>query len=248
MANDLQWLESQLAQQGVLVSAYIVANGISHDNIQTYIEQGQLQRLSIGLYGKEQQDVSWPYIVNALQHQQLIPVRLSGITSLKVQGMISEPITSGEKIQLVSNQFEKLPKWAHEQSVSVVNKVSRIFSKTPENQLTNVELNGLTLVASSVELSILEYLEQVTDEARFGAALKLIQSIESINIDNMLSLLIHSASDKANRLFLHFACKTQQKWAKAFSEVPVSDEVVTVIRDGIVDTRHNITIPAFYPA
>jgi len=254
MVNDLEWLNTQFDQHGVLVSAYVLANGISHERIQTLIAEGHLHRLSISLYAKRPGKIRWPSIINAIQNQQAIPVRLSGMTSLKVHRVIKEKVEEAEKVQLVSNQFEKLPKWAHEQNVSLVNKVSRIFKKVPDAFISSVNVEGMSLKASCPELALLEHLEQVTDETRFAAALTLMKQIQTLDVELMKALLADSLSEKANRLFLHMAqqCSkhTDIEWPKAFSPdcISLSEEVITVIQDGIVDKQHRITVPAFYPA
>lgn len=250
MVNDIEWLDAQLAQHGVLESAYVLANGISHERIQTLISEGQLHRLSVSLYAKQRHPVRWPSIVSAIQNQKGIPVRLSGVTSLKLHQRVKASLKPNEKIQLVSNQFEKLPKWAHAQNVALVNKVSRVFKRMPSVYCTEIEIEGMKLKASCPELAILEYLEQVTDESRFAAALSLLKGIDELDIEQMQELLNVCESEKAKRLFIHLAQQTGKPWGSAFdgSKVTLSEEVVTVIQGGIVDKALRITVPAFYPA
>ncbi len=248
MSSQLEWIDQQLSQAGVLVSTYIIEHGIPHEQIQKFIDNGDIERITIGLYAKKKGPISWENILNAIQNQMRLPVRISGLTSLALQGVVEQP--ENAKIQLISNQFVKLPKWAHGQEWSVVHKVSRLFEQNKNNDIVEVNVGGHPLKVSRIELAMLELIEQVTDEKRFAAALVVMKCLTSVNVEYLQSLLERSESPKANRLFLHYAHKCKHAWIKDVNEatIDLGNDEIQVIKDGILDGNYNITVPAFYPA
>lgn len=250
MSSHLNWIDQQLSKAGVLISSYIIEHGVSHDDIQQMITNGDIERIAIGLYAKKQGPVFWADMLNALQNQMHLDLRLSGLTSLVLQGAINLPEIANQKVQLASNQFIRLPKWAHGQEWSFVHKVSRLFKQNKKDDLLILEINGHKLKASTIELALLELMEPISEENRFAVTLGVMKSMDKIDGERMQSLLERSESAKANRLFLHFANKCKHAWLEDINEqtIDLGEGEIHVIKDGILDDQYNITIPAFYPA
>lgn len=250
MSSELEWIEAQLAQSGILVSSYVVENGIPHDNIQELIAAGELERISVGLYAKQQGYISPLEVVDALQNQVHLDVHVAAMSSLVYQGKVTSPDGDNQKLLLSSPKFIRLPKWVHEREWSSVYSVTRMFEEFAESDFIRMTMDKHEITMSCPELAILECLEPVTNEARFESALHLMRQIDAIDVAKMQSLLARSKSFKTNRLFLHLADKTKRPWFAELNQdnVPLGDGDVQVIKDGILDPKFKITVPAFYPA
>ena len=250
MSSQLTWIEEQLSQSGILVSSYVVENGIPHEQIQEFIAAGALERISVGLYAKQQGFISPVEVVSALQNQMHLDVHVAAMSSLVYQNIFTPPDGNNQKLLLSSAQFIRLPKWVHQREWGAVYSVTRMFDEYSDADFVNVNTAGHNLKVSCLELAILQCLEPVTNEERFESALNLIRQVDTIDVAKMQSLLARSKSIKTNRLLMHLAHKTQRSWFADLKQevMQLDDEEIQVIKDGLSDPTFKITVPAFYPA
>lgn len=250
MSSELAWIEEQLSQSGILVSTYIVENGIPHEQIQEFIAAGELERISVGLYAKQQGYISPLEVVGALQNQMHLDVHVAAMSSLVYQEKLVSPDGDNQKLLLSSTNFTRLPKWVHEREWSSVYSVTRMFDEFAESDFVQLAMDGHAIKVSCLELAVLECLEPVTNEERFENALHLMRQIDSIDVAKMQSLLGRSKSVKTNRLLMHLAEKTKRSWYGELNQSTMNfgEGDVQVIKDGLLDPKFNITVPAFYPA
>lgn len=249
MPSKLNWMISNTAP-GMLVSqSWLSKNGISPSLASCYKNSQWLDKISVGLYVRPGRPAQWQDVLACLQNQTQLPVRLCGLSSLAYQGRSHYLNFSAETIWLAVEKNTRLPAWfhrmaEHNQYMTANSKLTHVIEK----DLLPVDVKGQKVLASILELAILEVLETVPKQVSFEHAAQLFQGLVNLRPRRLQSLLERNSSVKSNRLFLFFAHYYQHPWLKRLDEdkIKLGSGKRQIVKGGGLEKRYLITVPEKY--
>ncbi|WP_448547178.1 type IV toxin-antitoxin system AbiEi family antitoxin domain-containing protein [Thalassotalea fusca] len=246
MSSKLQWINSELSQYDLLLSSYLSRHEIMRSHVQNYLKSGWLESFTQGVYKKPKQVLSWSSALSAVQFQLDLPVHLAGASSLAQQGISHYLSFNNENIQVNATSSLRLPKWLTDSNWSLSFKTSKVLDGLEDNDLTEMVVNNQTIKASTIELAVLEVLENVNDESSFTFAAELFQGLTSLRPRRLQSLLERSKAIKVKRLFLFLAHYYHHPWLKRLNEtkIDLGSGKRQIVKGGTLDKKYLITVPS----
>jgi len=256
MPSKLNWLLSNTMPGGLVLQSWLSAHDISSQLARKYVQSNWLIKLRSGVYARPGRSPQWQDAVHCLISQNKIPIRLIGLTSLTLQGKSQYLQPSHQSIWLGVPAKVILPRWfrgfpksinqniGHEQSEWNLINMGKNQSNT-DNNVIELDVNGISLPASNLELAIFEVLDAIPKSISFDHAAELFQGLVNLSPRKVQSLLQNSHSIKANRLFLFLADFYQMPWRERLDEskINLGSGNRKIVTSGKLDKRYQITIP-----
>ncbi len=207
--NKLQLLHQAWPNNAILTTSALKAKGFSDQLIQKYCRSGWLQRVGVGAFIRQNDQVTWQGGLYALQYDLKKNIHLGGLTALELSGLAHYLKLAPEKLIYLYNTSStksKLPGWftKYFNQKAIFNyKQCHIFNK--EIGLKPLAINGLELIVSEPERAILELLYLVPENISVEHAANLVENLQSIRPKNMQLLLENCRHILIKRLFLCLA-------------------------------------------
>lgn len=256
MTSKLNWLMSNTNPGGVILQSWLSAHDISSQLAKKYVQSNWLVKLRSGVYVRPGRPSQWQDAVYCLISQDKIPVRLIGLTSLTLQGKSQYLQSRNQSIWLGIPPKVVLPRWFRYFSENSSKKVGNEQPKwnvinlgknqpSIENNLIELDVNGIRLPASNLELAIFEVLDAIPKFISFDHAAELFQGLVNLSPRKVQSLLQNSNSIKANRLFLFLADFYQMPWRERLDEskIDLGSGNRKIVIGGKLDKHYQITVP-----
>lgn len=250
MVSKINWLTTQVAPGSLVLQQWLLANGISYSLAHKYLHSGWLKKFSTGVYYRpdtlSEQKPSWAHAVDALHRQAGVALRLAGLSSLAEQGLAHYVSMDTSTSWLGVESQKALPKWFrgfpdHNWVYCHTGKLNLVADK----DLSYVNVNNLSLPASSPELAAYEVVDAIGKKISFEHAAELFQGLVNLSPRKVQDLLSRSRAVRTNRLFLFLSHYSSHAWANHLDESQIAFGAGKrqVIANGHYDSRYQITVP-----
>ena len=152
---------------------------------------------------------------------------------------------NSEKVQVNSPTSLRLPKWLTDENWNLTFKRSKVIEHLEDQDLVELEVNRQKVNASTIELAVLEMLEDIQNESSFVFASELFQGLTSLRPRRVQSLLERSKSIKVKRLFLFLSNYYQHPWLSRLDEnkIELGSGKRQIVTGGALDKSYQITVP-----
>lgn len=203
------------------------------------------------MYRRPGPPLKWQHLVYALQEMGFV-VHVGGRSALDHQGMVHYvPMGERETIYLYSeNQF---PAWLHKVQTNAGFETHRrrLFS-TGSRAVGSTDLPfgawEWPLKYSTRERALLEYLDDLPDNADLDMADKYMEAATTFRPQLMMRLLQACTRIKTKRLTLWLAERHHHAWLDKLdiSDLDLGSGKRVIYKGGVLDKRYHITIPREY--
>jgi hypothetical protein len=246
--TKINLLLQQLPSGAVATSKWLHEKGISLSLTTAYVRSGWLDRLGTGAVVRRGGKVSWLGAVYALQTQLGLSVHPGGKTALGLLGALHYIPLGTPSVELFCRTLENLPRWFTKHDWSARIKVTRsdLFDNDDSGLgLTRIENGEFSIMASSNERAIMEYLYLLEDNYQGDEPVKLMEGMAWLRPDVVQRLLAACGSVKVKRLFLYLAERENHPWLKKLDldKVDFGKGKRQFAQGGYLYPRYQITVP-----
>jgi hypothetical protein len=225
--------------------------GVPQNTAYEYFKSGTLEKLGPGIYSRKNEKLKWFGGVRLLQEELEKKIHISGRTALELHGH-SHYIPLGQKpiVFLTSYKKEKIPNWFTkiDFSCEFQFKNSVLFTKDVEFAKHEFE-KGLSVLVSSRELAILEFINDLDLRYSFETAENYMNGLFGLRADELQSLLENCSSVKVKRVFLYLAEKLNYDYFKKLNISKIDlgkGKRQVILENGQFNQKYKITVPKDY--
>lgn len=223
--------------------------GIYRQLVEKYVRSGWLRRIGKGAFVRLGEQIDWSGGVYAIQNNMKLPVHVSGITALQLQGYAHFiPLGPGSNIYLMGTPGTKLPKWFldYPWQTNIKFKSSNLFGNSSDMGLASLDRKTYEIRISVPERAMMEFLSNVPNEASFEHARMLMEGLTTLRAELVQKLLEACRSVKIKRLFLFLADYCNHKWFERISinKLDLGKGKRMLVKGGQLDSKYLITVPA----
>ena len=243
-ASKLNQLLQTMPRGAVLLSAWLVDMGYSHDLQQKYIRSKWLTPIGRGAYKRTGDDISILGAIYALQKQANKVIYPGGPSALYLQGYSHDIAMENQPLTLFTTEAVALPVWFTKHWSG-----QYIFRRTtmlPVNEtLTDYDTGNFKIHISSVSRAIMECLEMAPAHFDLEEAWLIMESLNALPPQQVQQLLEQCSSIKTKRLFLYFAEKAGHSWFKHlhFTKINLGTGKRSIVKNGVLNPKYQITLP-----
>lgn len=234
-------------KNAVLTTTWLREHGISDQRAWWYAKSGWFNRIAIGAYCFADSNITWSSAVRALQQQLNLPIHVGGKTALQVLGKGHYVNMAIYSIQLFSAPKTGVPRWLQSDywKESFIVYQPNLFKGKDDKWLTNVEIEGQSVVISSPEKAALELCYLVPNHATFSEVALIIEGLVRMRPKLLQSLLQNCQSYKTKRLFLYLAEYFQHSWVSEIdiTNVDLGTGKRVIAGGGHYNDKYKISVP-----
>lgn len=233
---------------GLVVSRQkLLQMGFDKPAIDYFLRSNKLTSVGHGVYRRPGPSLKWEHIVYSVT-QLHYNVHVGSRSALDLSGYAHHlPLGRLQRIHLYCQ--DKLPTWllTLNEPVKIVSHRLKIFNTIPPASITERPFGhwDWPIPYASVELALLELVDDVTDEAGFMMADKYFETATTLRPKLVNQLLSACSKVQVNRLFLWFAKrhKLQCFDSLKLSDINLGSGKRMIVRDGVLDKEFHITVP-----
>jgi hypothetical protein len=233
---------------GLVVSRQkLVEIGFNKPAIDYFLRSGKLTPVSHGVYRRPGPPLKWEHLVYSavqLGHK----VHVGSRSALDLSGFAHYlPLGGVQQIHLFCE--EKLPNWliARKKPVEIVAHRLKIFTEPPVASISYRPFGhwDWPIPFATMELALLELLDDVIDEASFRMVDKYFETATTLRPNLLNQLLSACKKVQVNRLFLWFAKRHNLQCLDSLnvSNINLGKGKRMIIRSGSLDKEFQITVP-----
>lgn len=255
----------RLLPEGLVVdAAWLEKQGYSRALRSQYVSSGWLASPVRSVYWRPRGKLRWEQVVISLQVLLRYPLSVGGRTALELGGYGHYAYREQAQVHLYTDR--KLPSWLGKLDGMpdfVLHNRQRLFSSLP-NYAGSLSLEGegkprlpdglevdpwgqwdWPLVRSGPERAILEFLDELPDDASFDMADKIMEGLLNLRPRRMQALLEDCDSVKVKRLFFFFATRHKPLWLDAVdrTKINLGKGKRVIAKGGRLDNTWQITVP-----
>ncbi|TLU65898.1 hypothetical protein FFB58_15495 [Enterobacter sp. MF024] len=246
MSSKLNWLLQNTPPGNLVLQSWLTRNNISPSLAFKYAQSGWLTKLRAGVYARTGREPDWSDALACLQNQLVAPVYLAGLTSLSWQGRSHYLQLKQGQCWLSAENKTILPKWFKEFPGVEWQVISGLkLPQMDEKFLTELEIQGKKLTASTPELAAYELLSTVPQNISFEHAAEIFQGLVNLNPRKVERLLTLSKAVQTKRLYLFFASYYEHAWLKRIdtNSIDLGSGNRQIVANGKLNTQYHITVP-----
>lgn len=247
--DKLNYLLKNWDKGEVKLSSFLTNQGYKKELLSRYVKSNWIESLGYGAYKLSGDNINWLGAVEALQSQKKSLVHPGGKTALELLGYSHYIRFKQTNIKLYSS-YDKLPNWFKNQVwyKTIDFTQTKIFDYKSENYFKEFESNSLIVKISIPELAILEMLYLVPNEQTFTEAYEIMEGLMTLRPNLLQKLLEECDSIKVKRLFLWMAENQNHQWFNElkFKEIDLGKGKRSIVKNGKLNNKYNITVPAQY--
>ncbi len=240
MASKIKNIIEQTPLNGVLLSSWLSANGLSRSEQANYVKTGWLSRICPGFYHISTQTPKLYPSLLSISNQSDFKYHIGALTALELKGFSHYGQLGEQKAFVYAS--EKWPLCLDKVKWDI--RPTRIKSDVYEELgLTSVLVDGVDVALSSPERAIFEYLDLIPESANPMDVFYIMEMLTTLR-PRMISKLLAKASIKTRRLFLYMAEKARHPWFEELSldGVNLGSGDRSITPGGIYDNKYKIVI------
>ncbi|HAT4697481.1 type IV toxin-antitoxin system AbiEi family antitoxin [Legionella pneumophila serogroup 1] len=254
MSSKINWLLNNIASGEILLQSWLSSHGITPQLARKYCQSQWLVKLGVGVYYRAGRKPEWQNAVYCLQNQSRSMIHLAGLTSLTQQGKAHYLQLTTQSIWINVQAKTILPKWfktfpelaifSNPAPHWEIIKTSKL-NTLDDSDLITIEVEGVKLKASNLELAAFEVLEAVPSTLSFEHAAELFQGLVNLSPRRIEAILKRSGSIQTNRLFLFFGHFYKHPWVERLNEssINLGAGKRQIVQDGKLEKQYQITVP-----
>lgn len=228
----------------VVLSSWLVKQGISGALQYRYRESGWLKSIGVGAFVKAGlKEVRFTGALYALQKQADLKVHIGGLSALNLFGLVHYGRFKNNW-QLFANRDVLLPKWFKNYKFS--DKWELFKTDFLPNDLSLQEYKveyDYKVTISKPERAILEALYLTPKNAGLSEIKEIFSMFRTLRPAPLQELLENCKSIKVKRLFLYFAENANASWLKFdLSKIELGKGVRMIQKGGKYNAKYNIMI------
>ncbi len=232
----------------VAVHPWLRKQGISRDLAKSYVRLSWLNRLGHGAYSRADSPVQWPGGLYSIQRHLNLPIHAGGVTALQLLGHAQFLPIKEETVHLFGPRNVRLPAWFRHYSWGgkVRFYTTSLFPFRDSFALLEKNMGAFSILISSLERAMLEYLFLATPDDSFGESRSLMEGLVSLRPKVVQNLLEKCGSVKSKRLFLALADQCRHPWMKdlRLSRIDLGAGKRVFQKGGHLHSKFQITLPA----
>lgn len=229
----------------VATSPWLKKMSISNQLAQRYLKSGWVESLGRGAYKRANDTINWAGGLASMQTQLAVDVHLAGSSALAIQGHSHYLRLGNEKIYLLTQPRQKLPKWFIERDWK--NPIEQIqTSLFPSSLATSTyDVNGAEIKASSPERAILECLYLSPKHLDLLECYQILEGLSTLRPKVLQELLKECKSIRVKRLFLYMASKAKLPVLEYLNlnKINLGTGDRSLVKNGIYNSQYKISIP-----
>lgn len=234
--------------KAICLSSWLEEKGISQPLAYLYVKSGWLEKVGAGAFKRAGESVAWPSGLQAVQNQASLKIHLGGKSALQYQGYGHYlPMGENYPLYLFGYRNRNLPVWFKNYSwqVEIIYSQTNLFESSIDEGFTIVDVNGISVKASTAERAIMEVIYLVPKRETYDEALQLMGSLSAIRPQVVQSLLEKCNSIKVKRAFMVMAERYNYSWVKELdlAKVDFGKGKREFIKHGYLEPKYLITIP-----
>ena len=242
-----QSIENALPEGLVVNRKWLKEEGFNRPLVDYYLRAGVIEPVVRGVYRRPGPPLKWEHVVYSLQVLGY-DVHVGGRTALELQGLGHYlPVRGVQRVFLYG--IAKLPGWLKQYKAEYEFEIKkpRLFDKTPEKAITNVEFGhwDWPVRHAKPELALLQLMAEVKTKVDFEVADKIFEAALTLRPQLVEDLLIACRHVKSKRLFLWFAMRHNHSWLNKIDEtlVDLGSGKRVVVKNGTLDKKYLVTVP-----
>ncbi len=241
MASKIKSIIEQTPLNGVVLSSWLSANGLSRSEQANYVKTGWLSRICPGFYHISTQSPKLYPSLLSISNQSDFKYHIGALTALELKGFYHYGQLGEPKAFIYAS--EKWPKCLDKVKwdITPIRLKSDVYE---ELGLTSISLEGVEVALSSPERAIFEYLDMIPELANPMDIFYIMEMLTTLR-PRLINKLLSKASIKTRRLFLFMAEKARHPWFEELSldGVNLGSGDRSITPGGVYDKKYKIVIP-----
>lgn len=212
--------------------------------LKVYSNSKWIELYTRGMYKLYGDEVGWQGILHGLQRKSITTLHAGAKTALSLKGYGHYLNFRENKVYLFSDMKENFNVWL-EKNPHLILKRTEVFDYYRPDYLTDYNTGIFKIKISSPELAALEMFYLIPQEQSFDEAEKIMEGLTTLRPQLVQSLLEECKSVKVKRLFLFMAEKLGHNWLKELQleNVNLGSGKRVIVKNGMLNKKHNITVP-----
>lgn len=229
----------------VLLSAWMVRNGYSHDLQQRYKKSNWLKSIGKGAFVRTNDKVGYEGGLYALQTQAGLTIHPGSRTALSLLGKSHYIDLSVSRVVLFGNSGEKLPAWFKKYDWGVTVDYYETSFLPSGLGLTEIELSNFSIKISGAARALMECLHLAPQKQQLMECYELMEGLNNLVPRQVQTLLEKCQSVKVKRLFLYMAEKADHSWFRHLdlNNVDLGKGKRSIVKNGVLIDKYGITVP-----
>ncbi len=245
MTTKINKIQGQVESRGVMNTSWLEHQNVSRTEQVMYVRSGWLKRMATGVYRFANAKPTLFGALSSCETQVGLPYRIAASTALELHGYIHYVAIGRPQAFIATPVKHHLPKWMKEYNWDreLCEFSTNVFDG--EIKTTRVELDGLSLCTSSIELAILECLLLTPSHFNIMDVYHLMEMLTALRPKFLTELLESCSSVKVKRLFLYMAEKANHRWFHQLdlSNVTLGSGPRSFEKGGVKIAKYNIIVP-----
>lgn len=229
----------------VILASWLSKNGYSHDLQQKYLGSRWLTSIGRGAYIRTGDKLTIYGAIYSMQKQLHKDIHIGGYSALSLLGYSHFIEMSEPEIMMITKSGFKSPTWFTNYPWNNDYFFRRTEILPYDFSLTSVNIAGFEIRISSPERAIIEVIDLIPNKYNFDDCFHLMESLNTLMPESVLSLLENTNSVKAKRVFLFLAERAGHSWMTQIdlSKIDLGSGKRLVEKNGVLDKKYNITVP-----
>lgn len=234
--------------KAICLSSWLEEKGISQPLTFSYLKSGWLEKIGPGAFKRAGESVEWSSGLQAIQNQAALSIHLGGKSALQYQGYAHYlPLGGHYPLYLFGYRNIGLPAWFknYPWNVEIIYAKTNLFESIAEEGLTQVDVNGISIKASTAERAIMEVIYLIPKKETYDEAVQLMGFLSTVRPKIVQSLLEKCNSIKVKRAFMVIAERYNYPWLKELdlSRINFGKGKREFIKNGYLEPKYQITVP-----
>lgn len=244
MGTKINNLRHKVVPDGIMLSTWLISEGITRAEQSSYTKRDTLKRVSTGVYKFPETVLSLYGILTSYNEQGTLYYHLGATTALEIRGF-SHYITMGKQRIFIYTPLKfRLPDWikSSQDNMEVIELSTKVFG---EYGIERIEYEGYNLIISSPERAIMECILLSPKYFNIMDTYYLMEMLTNLRSKLLQELLENCTSVKVKRMFLYMAKKAKHRWFEKLdiSKIDLGSGPRSYSTGGVRDSFFNIVIP-----
>lgn len=241
MALKIKRIIEQTPLNGVLMSSWLSAHGLSRSEQANYVNTGWLIRICTGFYHISTHIPKLYPSLHSLSNQSDFKYHIGSLTALELKGISHYGQLGDLKAFIYASKKWPLCLDKVQWDIKPIRVKSYVYE---ELGLTSMSVEGVDVTLSSPERAIFEYIDMIPESANPMDVYYIMEMLTTLR-PRLINKLLSKASIKTRRLFLYMAEKAQHPWFEELNldGINLGSGDRSITPGGVYDRKYNIVIP-----
>jgi len=231
----------------VMTLDHLKQKSINSDLIKRYRRSGWIESVGRAAYKLAGDELELAGGLYAVQNQLKQKIHIGARTALEMKGYAHYLGPGIRKVFIFGQSGEYLPEWfkKYDWPVDYYYTTTNLFPENMPSSFTKSKYKDIDITISTPERAALEMLHLIPVKQGFDEAFKIIESLTTLRPDLIQNLLEKCRSVKVKRLFLYMSEEENHLWFSDLNldRINLGSGKRSVIKDGQLNNKYNITVP-----